>query len=277
MAHETGDEMAIPDDIYVLGGRVRVNQPAGFGLRASMDSVLLAAACPACPGARVLDLGCGAGVAGLCVRARVPGIDLIGVDIEPALITLAQQNAQASDPHNLPKFWVMDIRARDFWACPPEDRVDHVVCNPPYLQPQAHSISPDPVRARALGHGAGQDDKERGGENDLMAWVMAAHRALKPRGTLTMIHRADHLDRVLAAFGPRFGDVDVIPLWPRQGTSARRVIVRGVKDRRGPMTLHSGLVLHPDPGHEGTQNWTIDAAKILKDMGGLYVEAEESP
>ncbi|RJL18858.1 methyltransferase, partial [Paracoccus siganidrum] len=52
-----------------LGGRLRIRQPAR-GYRSGADAVMLAAACPAAPGQRVLELGCGAGVASLCLGWR---------------------------------------------------------------------------------------------------------------------------------------------------------------------------------------------------------------
>ena len=45
-----------------LGGKLRILQPRD-GYRAGIDPVLLAASIPARAGDRVLDLGCGAGVA----------------------------------------------------------------------------------------------------------------------------------------------------------------------------------------------------------------------
>src|SRR6056297_2259973 len=63
----------------LLGGRVWLRQPAR-GYRAGVDAVFLAAACPARPGARVLDLGCGVGAAALCLAARVPDLAITGVE-----------------------------------------------------------------------------------------------------------------------------------------------------------------------------------------------------
>ena len=54
-----------------LGGQVQVHQPRD-GYRAGTDQVLMAAACPAVAGDTVLELGCGVGVASLCLLARVP-------------------------------------------------------------------------------------------------------------------------------------------------------------------------------------------------------------
>ena len=55
----------------LLGGRVRLRQPAG-GYRVAIDPIFLAASVPAEPHQLVLDVGCGAGAAMLCLAARVP-------------------------------------------------------------------------------------------------------------------------------------------------------------------------------------------------------------
>ena len=86
----------------LLGGRVRLRQPQ-VGLRAGHDAVLLAAAVPARPGERVLELGCGSGAAFLCLAARVPDLDIVAVEREPALAALARDNAELlamSGPRN---------------------------------------------------------------------------------------------------------------------------------------------------------------------------------
>ena len=56
----------------LLGGRVVMRQPAS-GYRAATDPVLLAACVAARPGMRVLDAGCGAGAAALCLADRRAG------------------------------------------------------------------------------------------------------------------------------------------------------------------------------------------------------------
>ena len=76
-----------------LGGRLTVAQPK-TGYRAGVDPVLLAASVPAGRGESVLELGCGVGVASLCLAARVPGLKITGVEIQPDAAILAAQNAQ---------------------------------------------------------------------------------------------------------------------------------------------------------------------------------------
>jgi tRNA1(Val) A37 N6-methylase TrmN6 len=49
---------------------------------------------------------------------------------------------------------------------------------------------------------------------------------------------------LLAAFDARFGALTVLPLSPRPGEPASRVLVRGVKGSRAPLALLSGRPVH---------------------------------
>src|SRR6266568_6617680 len=77
----------------VLGGRLRLRQPKR-GHRVGHDAILLAAACPARAGERVVDLGAGVGAAGLALALRVAGIEVALVEVDAGLARLAAQNAQ---------------------------------------------------------------------------------------------------------------------------------------------------------------------------------------
>ena len=48
----------------------------------------------------------------------------------------------------------------------------------------------------------------------LAVWIKTAARLLRPRGTLTMIWRADGLAEVLRALAPAFGAATVLPIHP---------------------------------------------------------------
>ena len=80
----------------------------GAGFRSGIEPVLLAAAIPARPGARVLEGGSGAGAALLCLAARVPGVHGLGIEQDPALVALARQNAAANGWPDL-RFMAADI------------------------------------------------------------------------------------------------------------------------------------------------------------------------
>lgn len=218
----------------LLGGRVRLLQPRA-GYRAAVDPVLLAAAVRVPPGGRVLDLGCGTGAAALCLAVRCPEAQVFGIERQPEYADLARRSAALSGLGNRVTVAEGDALARG--GIPAAWRgMDAAMANPPYFLEGNRAA--DAGRAAANHQEAGA----------LAAWVAAAARCLKPRGTLTIVHQAERLDDVLAAMTPAFGAIEVIPLWPKPGRAAKRVLVRGEKGRKTPMILHPGLVLHCGDG-----------------------------
>lgn len=244
-------EDALSDDKF-LCGRLRLLQPVK-GYRAATDPVLLAAACPAEPGQSVLDLGCGAGAAALCLGLRVPGLALSGLELQPAYADLARRNAERN---GIP----LDVHEGDLNRMPSALRrdFDHVIANPPYY---AAGGSPSPVAARAR---AMQVD------TPLSGWVAAATRRLRPGGWLTLICGADGLPEVLAALAPKLGSAAVLPLAPREGRAALRVIVRARKGGRAPFRLLAPFVIHQGAAHDGDrESYTPAANAVLRDGADL--------
>lgn len=235
----------------LLGGSLRFEQPAR-GYRVAIDPVLLAASVTLARG-QVLDLGAGTGAAALCLASRVAAVSVTGLEIDAATAALAARNAARNGLHARVRVEVGDAARLPRALL---GAFDAVITNPPYGAVASASPSPDPTKRRATVEG----------EASLESWLRAAHRALKPRGRLFMIHRADRLVDLLGALGPRFGDIDVIGLWPRAGAAAKRVILRARRDARGPARLHAGLVLHAADGR-----FTVAAERVLR--GGESLDA----
>lgn len=238
-------------EIYVLNKRLKLLHTEK-GFKTSIDSVLLAASCPAKAGEKLLDMGCGVGGAGFCVLTRVDGVKLTGVDIQKDHIELANRNAVVNMMQDNAEFIVSDIR--QYRA---EKEFHHIICNPPYLEAGAHLRSPHEEKATAMGH----EDKDLSVED----WINTAHFCLKSNGSLSMIHRADKIDKIILSLGKRFGAVEIYPLWPKFGENAKRVIIRAIKDRKSPAIIHSGLILHQDDG-----SYTAEAEKILRQAKELF-------
>ena len=226
-----------------LDGRVVVRQPE-IGFRSGLDAVMLAAAVPARGGDTTLELGAGAGTASLCLLARVPGLVATGIEIAPALAALAEANAAANG-------MTAHFAAADIFALPGALKrdFDHVFCNPPFHDEA--NAPPDAARARAL------MDEGRLGD-----WLALGLRRTVSGGSFTAILRADRLAEALKALPG--GGVTVLPLWPRAGEPARRVIVQARKGTRAPLRLLPGLVLHTADG-----GWTAQADAILRGGGAL--------
>lgn len=234
----------------VLGGRVRLYQPAQ-GYRAAIDPPLLAAATAAGPGDRVLDLGCGVGTAALCLAVRVPGCRVDGLDIQGEAVALARANADLNGVADRVAFHQADAAALPLPV--PLGGFDRVMSNPPFYPAGRHT--PSPHRGKALSHGE---------SGELALWLRAAVRLLAPRGTVTLIHRADRLDDILAGLNSHFGGVAVLPLWPRAGMAAKRVIIAARLGARSPARLLPGLVLHEADG-----GYTPQARAVLRDGAPL--------
>lgn len=240
----------------LLGGRVILRQPK-VGYRAATDPVLLAAACGARAGERVLDLGCGAGAASLCLAARVPGASVHGLELQPRYAGLARVNAAL----NVADFTVHE---GDLAAPPPALRAmsfDHVICNPPYHAPGAGTPAADPGRETAHREAT-----------PMALWVDAGLRRLRPRGALTVIQRIERLPDILCAMQGRAGDVTVLPLAAREGRAAGRAIVQARKGAKGVFALLPPLAIHAGEAHLRDEDDFAEAViAVLRDAAPLVL------
>lgn len=237
-----------------LGGRLRILQPRK-GYRAATDPVLLAAAVRAAPGERVLELGCGAGVASLCLAARMSGLALAGLEVQPAYAELARRNASANGV-------ALEVLEGDLSAMPAALRArsfDHVLANPPYFPAGSGTGATDEGRERA--------QRE---QTPLADWIAAALRRLAPGGWLTLIQRAERLPEILGLLSGRGGDIAALPIASRDGREAGRIIVRARKGANGPFRLAAPFVLHAGTEHLADgDDFTAVASAVLRQGAAL--------
>jgi tRNA1(Val) A37 N6-methylase TrmN6 len=230
----------------LLAGQVRLRQPRA-GFRVAIDTILLAAAVPAQAGDRIFEIGSGCGAAALCLARRVDGAKVTGLEIQPPLVRLAGENIRLNGLDGLVDIMTGNIAA----PLPPrvQGPFDCVMLNPPYLE--AARSRPPPDNAKAVAQVEVTEDS-------LDIWLKQAHGLLRHKGTLTMIHRADRLDDVMASLRGRFAGIAVFPLWPRVGEPAKRILLRARKGVASPLSLSAGMVLH-----EANGDYTKDAEAVL--------------
>lgn len=228
----------------LLDGRVRLRQPR-VGYRAGLDAALLAAACDAGPGERVIEAGCGAGGAMLAAAARRPGVRFVGVERDPEALALARENIALNGLEDRVQAVAGDV-AKGFRALGLEP-FDHAIANPPFFDDPDELRAPHPAKS-----GAWMAD------DGLAAWTTFLSKAVREGGSVTVIHRAGRLAELLAM--PTMGSFRVRAIHPFADAPAKRVLVRATKTGKAPLVLLPPLVLHDREGGKHT----AEAEAILR-------------
>lgn len=254
-------EFELTEDAF-LGGAVMALQP-GKGYRAGMDAVLLAAAAPVAVGCRILDIGAGVGVVGLCIAARVADARIVLLERQPVLADLARRNAGRNGLDARVAVVQGDVAGNaaaltEKGVAP--DSFDLAVANPPY---GVEGRGRAPVDAsKAAAHAMPIDSLED--------WARLMARVVRPGGSAVVIHRAEALPELLGVLASRFGGIRICPVHAKAGAPAIRVLVIGTKGSRAPLSLLAPLVLH---GPDGRFRPEVEAA--LRAPAALPVLAAE--
>ena len=252
-------ESAVLTDDAFLDGKLQILQPKS-GYRAGLDAVMLAAAVPtgcAC----VLDVGAGVGTAGLCFACRDSDARLTLLENESVLSSIAAENVERNGLAGRARVVEGDVgmsHAELETAGLKAESFDHVMANPPYHARENGTPAPDQLKAAA--HAMPVESLDR--------WARFMARMAKPGGGVTLIHKSEALASLLAVLDGRFGALRILPLHPRKGAAAQRVIVQGTKGSRTAPVLLPGVVLH------GADNaFTAEAQAILRTGAPLPMTA----
>ncbi len=217
---------------WLLNEQVSLRQYAK-GYRAGLDAVLLAASLEAAPKQRILEAGCGAGAALLSCAHRLQGVHVAGLERDERMLALAQQNVAENALQDRVEVFQGDVSNRPDSLL---NAYDQVFSNPPFFNPST---------IQAVGEG-----KEGAYLADvpLESWLKFMLHAVKPKGRITIIHRAAALSEILSFLQPRFGEICVLPVRSHAGAPSKRILVRARKGlRKGDTVLLDGLTLYDGP------------------------------
>ncbi|MEE2929244.1 MAG: methyltransferase [Pseudomonadota bacterium] len=236
------------DDFY--SGRIKVFQPQK-GFRAGTDSLLLAAALDNKLSGTALEIGSGAGGALLPAAFRLPDVKFTGIELDPEMVGLAERGIEANGLADRVEVLPLNANAlSQAW----QNRFDLVFSNPPFFEPgtiQTPGTGKENAYLESL---------------DLRDWINAMLFALRPKGRLTLVHRAADLARILAVLERQAGEIEVLPVHSYPGVEAKRVLVRARKGLRpGPLRLLEPKYLYSEKGGART-DWALkmqrDGAEI---------------
>ncbi|MEP3279984.1 MAG: methyltransferase [Stappiaceae bacterium] len=248
-----------------LGGRFEVEQPEKGRHRSGMDAILLAAAIPQDAKGKLVDLGAGAGVAGMAAACRIPDLSVLLVERDPVMLSLSRRSLnRPGNAHIQARVSILpaDITAKGSQrhaAGLTSAIAEHVILNPPYYD--NHAVSQSPAEKKADAHVLGTSGIE--------PWIRTAADILTGSGTMTVIYRADGLADLLAVMSNRFGAITMVPVFPREGQAATRIIIQAKRNSRAPTKIRRGVVMHQSSG----STYTEEVEAILRDGQALDIAA----
>lgn len=256
-ATEADDAFTV--DAFHRGDFVLVQPRRGH--RAGTDAMMLAASVPSSFSGRLADLGAGAGAAGLAVASRCPAAHVVLVERSPemarhARLTLAHgANARIRDRATVIEADVTLTGKARRTAGLADAGFDFALMNPPFNEGRDRA-SPDGLRRDAHVMEDGLFE----------SWLRTAAAIVRPRGGLALIARPRSLPAILAAMDRRFGDARIVPVQPRAGEPAIRIVVRAVRGSRAALSLMPALVIHEAQG----DGFRADADAINNGRASLF-------
>ena len=224
-----------------LDGKILLKQNK-TGLRATSDSVLLSALVPVKSGESVLDVGAGNGVISLCISSRVSS-SITAIEIQKDLCNLILENALINNK----KIEVFQLDIFSLTDPLKGQLFNHVVSNPPFYKFSKNTRKNT------------EQKKAYVQDFDLKKWLTYCLKHLRSKGSFCLIHCPEALPEILSILSPKLGNIEIFPIISKQGECAKRVLIRGYLNKKGPLILHPPLIMHT----KSNQRTTI-AEKILR-------------
>jgi tRNA1Val (adenine37-N6)-methyltransferase len=163
---------------------LKIEQPEK-GYRVTQDSFQLTDFVSFKPTDRIIDLGTGIGIIPLLLTQKGKVKKIIGLELQPELAQLAQQNIASNRLET--KIKILEADIRKIKSLFPANSFDIVVSNPPYIPMGKGRVSPNPQKRAA---------KQEW--NCTIAEIIAASRyLLKNKGKLYLSYLPDNLLNLL--------------------------------------------------------------------------------
>ena len=231
-----------------LGNKLEILQfPDGY--RGNMDSVLVAASVAVERGQKVLELGCGNGVALCCLLHRVDGLEVYGIEFDKRVADLCRRNIslnkfKATIFNNDIATSIGELKSVSF---------DHVFMNPPYFK--KNSVKKSPIRS---------SNQAKIETVPLSEWFSVAKKRCKPKGKVTIIQRVERLPEIMKCLSGHFGQITVQPISSFKDVSPKTVIVQATKSSSAAFTLLAPKTVHRRDTVSGKVVYEDELKKVLR-------------
>ncbi|MBB5073500.1 tRNA1(Val) A37 N6-methylase TrmN6 [Bartonella callosciuri] len=220
-------------------GKFYLVQPRKYGHRSGMDAMLLASLVPNDLKGKVVDLGAGAGAAGLAVASRCLKVYVTLVERSAFMASYAQKTLMLKQNEKLAERICLlradvTFKGKERLKAGLEDNsFDFAIMNPPFNNP-ADCRTPDKQKSEA--HVMSEDMFEN--------WLRSAAAIVKPGGYLGLIARPQSLTNILNALEGRFGGICIIPVHARATTAAMRILFYAKRGSRAALSVLPALIMH---------------------------------
>ncbi|EJF82024.1 tRNA1(Val) (adenine(37)-N6)-methyltransferase [Bartonella doshiae] len=225
-------------------GKFYLVQPRKRGHRSGMDAMLLAGLVPNNFKGKVVDLGAGAGAAGLAVASRCLEVHVTLVERSAFMVSYAQktlmlkQNEKFVDRICLLEADITFKGKSRVKAGLLDNSFDFAIMNPPFNNP-ADRKTPDEQKSEAHVMSESMFDN----------WLRSAAAIIKPGGYLGLIARPQSLTDILHALEGRFGNICIIPIHARAAMAAIRILFYAKRGSRAALSILPALVMHEGDSH----------------------------
>ncbi|GHT93474.1 methyltransferase [Alphaproteobacteria bacterium] len=216
---------------YVLKGRVSLLQPK-YGYRVAVDPFVLSSFVNVRDGQSVLDVGCGVGAISLILKLKNPFAQITAIDVDRDICDICMRNSE----ENSLDIDIINVGIENFHKNHRNNLFDHVVTNPPFFNKKSTRVSDLKLLANFE-------------TIELSDWVSCCLKNLKNGGMFYIIHHASRISDILLSLAKKAGATEIIPIFPKDGQDAIRVIVKCKKGSMESTRITSGLILHDRDGN----------------------------
>ena len=253
----------------ILYGALKMRQPEdGMGPRVNVDTILLADYARFARRARVMEMGCAHGAISLILAKRMlasarPGEfhPIEGIDINPALVIMAKENALLNGLSDRVSFMAADLR--EYKSLYLAGTYDAVIMNPPYDEPGKSRRSANESVSAAM----------HGDLCTLRDVAAAAKYLLRNGGSLFLVIRAKRLAElsfILHEHNVRVKKIRAVH--PKPDRDASVVLVKAVRASGDGVTVEPPMFIYGEDG-EYTETllgaYRIDTGPQLESRDGV--------